>query len=489
MAAPLATALAVPAAVPAEAQVRAAAHLSVIRGVVTDAAGHRVAGVQVTAVPYGSLADPRSTTTGRSGGFRVAAGPGDFTLQVHAGAARGGESDARGYFDPDPDGPLVHVAVGTVRAGVRIRLQAAGTVVGRVTDPHGHGLTGVLPYLQPVLDYATGSDEYAADDPTVTVRASRNGWFRITGVTPGAYEACSRARYQRVIGGASDAHGYGGACRPAAVSVTGGATTRLDGHLTLWPLSGATLVGRVVGPDRTPVRDVEVASGDWDTTTGADGRYWIHGLTPGTHRVCLRTAGAAGRSHTGYAGHCLTVRAHQVRHVTTALAPGAAVQGVVTGAHGSPLEGAPVEVLRGNAYEGPTTTTDAAGRYRVADLTPGRGYQICVQTDFSTAAGSADPTGGVPRCVGLRKQVTLPRARTTRVRRGAARGRRGARHRPRPGRPPHLGRRGRLRGTRPIRQPGRVLRGHRRQGRVHGRRPAAGRLLGLFHRRHLLGEV
>ena len=174
VAAPLATALAVPAAVPAEAQVRAAAHLSVIRGVVTDAAGHRLAGVQVTAVPYGSLADPRSTTTGQSGGFRVAAGPGDSPCRARRRGPRRRVRRAR-LLRPGSLRPAR-----PRRRGHRARRGADPPAGRRHGRRAGHRSArprpdGGLPYLQPVLDYATGSDKYAADDPTVTVRASRNG--------------------------------------------------------------------------------------------------------------------------------------------------------------------------------------------------------------------------------------------------------------------------------------------------------------------------
>ena len=58
--------------------------------------------------------------------------------------------------------------------------------------------------------------------------------------------------------------------------------------------------------------------------------------------------------------------------------------------------------------------TGDSGRYRVRNLAPGGHYDACALTDFSTAAGAADPTGGVPRCADQNgTQLTLSAGSTT----------------------------------------------------------------------------
>ncbi|HEY2299904.1 MAG TPA: carboxypeptidase-like regulatory domain-containing protein [Jatrophihabitans sp.] len=392
-----------------------------ISGTITDQAGHPLTGVHVIASSWSGLAGGGFAKTDAGGHFSVPTGPGDFYLNIAAGRATGGMSDRTGYYDPAPWRRIIRVRVATMHSGVRIRLHPAGLIVGHVTDVRGHPLTGVRPYLRPVIEYATGWS-FSDPDQTNAPRRTGRGWFRITGVTPGAYQVCFHAGYLPVVGGATDRMGYQGTCRPGAVSVASGSRTRA-GTVGLTTLSGGAIAGRVVGYDHTPLRDVQVVVhlGRYiaETTTDFDGRYWARGLPAGSHRVCFMTEGIAGPSPTGYAPRCLadavSVQPHRVRRLATTLSAGAAVHGVITGAHGSPLSGAFMEAFRGNAYIGPDAGTGDAGRYRFRNLAPGR-WDVCAGTDFSTAAGLDDPTGGVPECVAdTGSEVGLTAATTTDV--------------------------------------------------------------------------
>jgi hypothetical protein len=302
-------------------------------------------------------------------------------------------------------------------------MHAAGAVVGHVTDSAGHRLSGVATALQPVVDYVTG-DEFGSNSVNATFRPSRHGWFEITGVAPGAYQVCTQAAYHHVTGGVSDKLGYTGNCRPGAVTVASGRRT-LAGTSRLSPLSGGVIAGRVTGYDHGPLAhlQVEVRVAKYDAvyaTTDADGRYWVHGLSAGTHRVCFATGGLVGRSRTGYAPSCragVAVHARRVHQLNTVLSAGAAVTGIVTGANSSALSGAPVVVLRGQgAYEGPIVNTNDSGRYLVRNLASSHEYDVCAETDFSTAAGTADPTGGAPTCLDQNgSELTLTSGTTTRA--------------------------------------------------------------------------
>ncbi len=392
-----------------------------IAGVVTDDAGHPLAGVQVAAQSWISFVGGAVATTNAAGEFTLHTGPGTFYLEIAAGRATGGDSDATGYYSRGVGN--IHVPVASMQTGFHVRLQPAGAVVGRVEDSAGHGLSGVATALQPVVDYVTG-DEFGGDTVNATFRPSRHGWFTITGVAPGAYQVCTQAAYRHVTGGVSDKLGYTGQCRSGAVSVASRRRTTV-GRTRLSPAGGGVIAGRVTGYDHAPLAhlQVEVRVAKYDAvyaTTDADGRYWVHGLSAGTHRVCFATGGLVGRSRTGYAPSCrsgVTVHARRVHQLDTVLSAGAAVTGIVSGANRSALSGAPVVVLRGQgAYEGPIVNTNDSGRYLVRNLASSREYDVCAETDFSTAEGTHDPTGGAPTCLDRNGSgLTLTSGTTTRA--------------------------------------------------------------------------
>ncbi|HZZ96741.1 MAG TPA: carboxypeptidase regulatory-like domain-containing protein, partial [Jatrophihabitantaceae bacterium] len=381
--------------------------LSAIAGTVTDAAGHPLRHVLVNAESWVSIGSGPSAWTDAQGHYLVHSGPGDFTMTVRAGRATGGNSDATGYYEAARF-QVIRVKAGRVRAGVDLRLRPAAAISGRVTDSYEYRLSGVLPYLRPALAYA-GDDLGLADDDELsgTYRPSHRGRFRITGVAPGAYQLCFQAAYRRVTGGVADDTGYDGRCVPGAISVVSGTVTR-SGTAALQVLrGGGVLAGTVRGFDAAALKGVTVTArqhrSEASAVTDRNGRYAIHALAARPTRVCFQLDSVTSANATGYAPQCLPgkvqVRARQVQHASVTLAPGAAIGGTVTGADGTALAGAPVEILHGmGGYEGPSVDSDDSGHYAVKNLAPGGQYDACTDTDFSTAAGRGDPTGGAPRC-------------------------------------------------------------------------------------------
>jgi hypothetical protein len=85
---------------------------------------------------------------------------------------------------------VIRVAVSRMHAATTVRLKRAGVIVGRVTDTHGHPLSGAVPHLEPVTEYATDT-RYAGDDTASAPRITRDGGFRIPGIVSGAYRVWS----------------------------------------------------------------------------------------------------------------------------------------------------------------------------------------------------------------------------------------------------------------------------------------------------------
>ena len=154
---------------------------------------------------------------------------------------------------------------------------------------------------------------------------------------------------------------------------------RLDTGLNIQP---GTITGTVTDTATAqPVAGATVSSPSVaSTTTGADGKYTLTGLSAGEHQVSFAKTGYATltQSETLAGGQTLTVN--------VALSSPGAVSGVVreNAAGNPPIAGATV------TYPGGSTTTDANGAYTVNGLPAGSLPMSAASIGF--VSGSATPT-------------------------------------------------------------------------------------------------
>lgn len=300
-----------------------------------------------------------------------------------------GYTDARGHLrlrdlQPGPVDMLVHrrafathLARVLVQAGeneARIVLAGGKTVRGRVLDPHGRGLAGVSVY-------AAIDREGLPHSVGVSTHTTADGAFAVVDLPA---EPCTLKAYLR---------GF----RAGALPLVGPA----DAEVVVRLEPSATVTGRVLDArTREPVREFTLqvrAAGlrnDARGLTTADGR-WQHtasALAPGAKvEVDVRAAGYAPAHRTATAevearpDACLVL-----------LEPGAELAGVVLDAvSGEPIANAHVMLATPTRGAGTPATTDAAGHFRLRDLTPGPlsvevkkpGYPVAVHGPFEARVG------------------------------------------------------------------------------------------------------
>lgn len=154
------------------------------------------------------------------------------------------------------------------------------------------------------------------------------------------------------------------------------------------PLAG-TLTGTLTGSDGQPAANIPVSLYDPNleyqccgrTTTGADGRWTISGLYPGSYKVafdyCCELAWAVGRTSWGSA-NTFFVPQGGTTVVDDTLPARTSVGGTITDAWtGAPVEGVCITLWSDdpNAGGGRGGCSDQSGRYWATDITPGD-YQV-----------------------------------------------------------------------------------------------------------------
>jgi protocatechuate 3,4-dioxygenase beta subunit len=219
------------------------------------------------------------------------------------------------------------------------------TVTGHVADRGG----GAIGHAQVRL----------LDDPSTLyqVVADDAGAFRIT-VPAGAYLAVA------------DAEGYAAAQRLVDTAVD----ARLDFALEPAALLGGRVVRRGSG---TSVAGAAVVLGDdlswWmgrhESTTGADGRFELRNLEPGSYALSAHKDDLAASAPRPVE----LAAADRRTDVVLELDAGAAISGRVLGEGGAPVGGARLRLTPASARVGQVRATSGAdGRYRIEGLLPGR---------------------------------------------------------------------------------------------------------------------
>jgi hypothetical protein len=362
-----------------------------ISGVVTNKAGHPLAGICVTATrasgftlaaSVGQIGQP---PTGSHGTYKISGltpgrydvsftpcfGSHQYVPQWYRGAASLSSATA------------VTVRAGKTTAGIDGHLIVGGTVSGRVRNASGGPLRNICVF---VYDGRTGSYGFGTTGKAGTYRAPGLG----TGSYSVEFSACANQNYVPVAGHA----------RVTAPHATTGvnATMHRGGSI-----AGVVTESSASGP---PVSDVcvDVVSNSAGNLggfagTGSDGRYVATGLPAGNYQVffdtsCLLTTGA-GLAPQWYDNQPTQATANwvpvSVGHTTTAIdaelrsGSEGEITGTVSGPAATPLAGACVTAVplpAGSAL--PVIAVTRPSGYTLADLTPGR-YKV----QFSSGCGAA----------------------------------------------------------------------------------------------------
>ena len=293
-----------------------------VSGRVTDPSGNGVAGVVVEAAG-------KTGTTNANGEYSIAQVPvGDAEIQVIT------SSLPKGY---SVSGPLTRNVTTSGLSGVDFStIRETGTVSGRVTDPSGNGVAGVV--------------VRAAGKPATT---DAQGRYSIAGVPTGSASVAVDA--QTVPAGYSVSGAQQKNVTTSGVSGVNFSTTRDTGSVS----------GRVLGPDSKGVANVTVTADGKTATTNADGDYSIADVPTGSVSVAVdaRTV-PDGFSVNGPLDRNVTTAGVSGVNFSTTRDTGT-VSGRVTDPDGNGVAG--VTVTAG----GKTATTNADGDYSIAGVPTG----------------------------------------------------------------------------------------------------------------------
>jgi protocatechuate 3,4-dioxygenase beta subunit len=259
------------------------------------------------------------------------------------------------HFDSDGDG------IGCDDVST---IEADGAISGRVTDSSG----------APVVDVSVSADGDDGGYGSSTTDA--DGRYTIVGLSDGDYRVEFWPYESTLVGEYyNNAASYSAA---TLVAVTAGDTaTGIDAVLE----QGGSISGRVTDSSGAPLVDVSVSADSDDggygsSTTDADGRYTIVGLSDGDYRVRFRPSSESNfvreyyNDTTDYEAATLVAvtAGDTATGIDAVLAQGGAISGRVTDSSGAPL--ADVDVYADGDGWG-YASTDADGRYTIVGLSDG----------------------------------------------------------------------------------------------------------------------
>jgi subtilisin family serine protease/protocatechuate 3,4-dioxygenase beta subunit len=204
----------------------------------------------------------------------------------------------------------------------------------------------------------------AVSDGTRTATADATGKYTIADVPPGSYQVtASKEGYQTSF---------------LTVSVLQATTTVASFSLSQIILPGSITGSITNAKDGSPIVGATVSDGNGTALTDALGSYTIGNVTPGTYQVTA--------SKLGYQSSYLTV---SVVSGTTALAnfslsqiilPGSITGSITNAKDGSPIVGAVVN--DGTS----TTSTDATGKYTIANVPPGTYVVVASKAGYQSSS-------------------------------------------------------------------------------------------------------
>lgn len=273
----------------------------------------------------------------------------------------------------------VRVVPGVVTPGVDFVFGALGGIRGRVVNPEGEGVGStrlqLVDHLQHTVTYAT---------------ADASGAFRLDGLGPGRYGLGFQP------GEATDLlpGWYRGKSATAELDwiVVGDGEETDIGDIPL--ARGASISGRVLGPDGLPAPYIEVrVLGPrfqvGMTQTGVDGRYEIRRLEAGTYHVSFGRDWSTNAPASWYldaptesgATPVTLSRGQRLAGIDTIQRSGGAIAGTVRDPDDKPVTDFVVKVF---GETGPALTearTDALGTFEARCLPPGP-YKVLFHTNY-----------------------------------------------------------------------------------------------------------
>lgn len=391
-----------------------------IQGRITSTSGEPAAGVGVLAEQTEDGGGSGSAVIGADGTYRIIGlVPGNYTVCSESGYAPE-PTTGNGYLPGCYGAPVarqspptvITLANGQTRTNVSWRVRPAGGVTGLVTDSSGAPVAGVgVSAVQKGSGYAQSFTETAAD-----------GSYHLGQLPTGSYAVCFAADQTSA--------GVRSACylnKPyhqfetrgtTSVAVTVGATTS-GVNQVLQP--EAPISGTVRDDNGTPIgyASIDVFTADQQndvafTQADASGSYTVHGLAPGTYKVCFQAFGDGSAAPYGYSGQCYDGHSDgsgdfdpvtaPATGIDASLSLAGAVSGTVTSDDGSPVSGAFVSVDDSTGAQLYAGDTDTTGAYEI-DGVPSGTYKVCVD---GTYADDPPPTGWDSVCTDLTVTVTAP---------------------------------------------------------------------------------
>jgi thermitase len=206
-----------------------------------------------------------------------------------------------------------------------------------------------------VTDAKDGSPIVGAQvsDGTRTATTDATGKYVITDVPPGTYQVvASKEGYETSF---------------SAVSVLQGTTAVANFSLSQVIVPGSITGSVTNAKDGSPIVGAAVTDGNATALTDALGTYTIANVSPGTYQVVASKAGYQSSSLTVIVLSGATAVANF--SMSQIILPGSITGSVTNAKNGSPIVGA--AVIDGTR----TATTDATGKYTIANVLPGT-YQV-----------------------------------------------------------------------------------------------------------------
>jgi len=363
-----------------------------VTGKVTNAAGHGLSGICVSATT--ALDDEigpfyEAFTSTRRGTYALPnLAPGQYSISFNCGYR---QHYASQWFPGAPDqgaGDLVSVPAGRT-SGINAVLQTAGSISGVVTNKAGHPLTDVCAIAintKGNLPAARGLSGFnfifgiggitGAYSLTLT---SSHGTFQLSGLPAGRYQVL----FGQCLGPRTYAYQWyrGKASPQAATDVTvraGRTASGIDGRLS----RGGTISGHVVNASGKPLSNnicILATNQSTGVVSGAEpgkgGTYTIPGLESGRYTVAFETCTA--RNLVTVVTQVRVTAPRVTTGVNATMRPGGSIAGVVTaGSSGPRVSGTCVEVYsEGGAEPAGVSFTGLDGSYTVTGLAAGS-YQV-----------------------------------------------------------------------------------------------------------------
>jgi len=265
-----------------------------VSGTVRNEAGDRLAGIRVwlwQQLPSGIWSDYNDVLTDASGQFSMSAPPGEYVVQYEDPAAVYLSSI---YGSPlvqtpsDPAAARITLGTGSFISSVDGTLSTGRAIAGTVTDPLGQNVEGAT--VQVFVRPDNGIGWNWVNQATTAA----DGTYRVENLRPGAYRVVFSAP-----AGAWVSQVWPGSPGDALDAV-GAADVVLDGSADREGIDaqfaeGATIAGRVLDAEGSPVIGVGIGAGCYDSagrwvagawvSTDGDGYYSLTGLPAGSYRV------------------------------------------------------------------------------------------------------------------------------------------------------------------------------------------------------------